>query len=321
MKISIITPVFNEEKNIIKFLKACEKIDKKNHENEYILVNDGSSDNTAKEITNYKKKSQLNITLLDFKKNQGRLIARIEGAKAAKHDKLLFIDAKCEPFEDILSKIEEENYEPICGNVIQDEKKAISRFFYLTRKKLYKNHFGHSFKNILINTKNFDNIPKGTTVFYIDKKRFLENQPSNQSKNCSDDTSLLWNIVQTKPILKSSKVKIHYNTRTGFIENAKHIYQRGPKFIDYYFTPSKPHFWLINLLIFFIILSIYSIIKHDLIIELIGLIFVSTSILSIYFSKKIKDFFIVFAYFPIFSIIFFLGLIKGILIKFIPNER
>ncbi len=283
MKISIITPAYNEEKTIQNFLKACEKIKGKTDETEFIIVNDGSSDNTKQKIIDYIDNSKLNIKLVDFTQNQGRLISRIEGAKSAKHENLLFIDAKCEPFENILLKISEENYEPICGNVIQDDKKTISRFFYLTRKKLYGKFFGNTFENVLIDTKNFDKIPKGTTVFYTDKKRFLKNQPDNKSQNCSDDTSLLWNIVQEKPILKSAKVKIFYNTRSEFFENIKHIFNRGPKFIDYYYIPSKPHFWLINLFVILTSLSLYLGFTHALFLE-ISTVFIL--IINIFFIKN-----------------------------------
>jgi glycosyltransferase involved in cell wall biosynthesis len=315
MNVSIITPIYNEEKNILKYLQACEKIQNLSKDSEIILINDGSNDKSLTIIKSYEKGKKLPIKLINFKKNQGRLKVRIEGAKKAKNKNLLFIDAKCLPNSQILREIQKENYEPISGNVVQKEKNTISRFFFLIRLKLYKNFFGNTYKKTFINKDNFDKIPKGTGILFIDKDRFLNNQPENKSKNSSDDTALFWNIVKEKDVLKSSKVKITYNTRNDLKSSIKHLYERGPKFTDYYYKPSKAHFWLINSIIISLILSTYTTIKHEIILEMLIIIFVLLSTLCIYLSQKIKDFFILISLFPILSLIFFIGIIKGIILK------
>ena len=54
MKISIIIPIYNEEKTILKVLQELSNIKFKNFTKEVIVINDGSTDNT-KEILNLNK--------------------------------------------------------------------------------------------------------------------------------------------------------------------------------------------------------------------------------------------------------------------------
>ena len=49
MKVLVIIPAYNEEKNIVKTVNNIEKINLKNYTIDYVVINDGSSDNT-KEI-------------------------------------------------------------------------------------------------------------------------------------------------------------------------------------------------------------------------------------------------------------------------------
>ena len=60
ISISIIIPVFNEEKTIIKILERINEI-KKNANLEIIIINDGSTDN-SKELINLKKTNKEKAT-------------------------------------------------------------------------------------------------------------------------------------------------------------------------------------------------------------------------------------------------------------------
>lgn len=70
--LSIILPCYNEEKNISILCSEYKKLKKKNYKikTELILVNNGSSDNTYKEILR-EKRSNKDIKLFNIKKNQG----------------------------------------------------------------------------------------------------------------------------------------------------------------------------------------------------------------------------------------------------------
>ena len=84
--VSVIVPVFNEEKTVFKVIKTLLKsslID------EVICVNDGSTDESLSILKRFRDK----IILIGLSKNQGKGFALAEGIKKAKSEIVVFIDA------------------------------------------------------------------------------------------------------------------------------------------------------------------------------------------------------------------------------------
>lgn len=88
--ISVVVPVYNAEKYLVKCLDSIINQTYKNIE--IVLVNDGSTDESLKIINSYKKKYKNKIVVID-KKNEGQGIARNEGIKISKGEYLTFIDS------------------------------------------------------------------------------------------------------------------------------------------------------------------------------------------------------------------------------------
>ena len=318
MQISIVTPVFNEAESIPAYWKAVSLLNcGKKTDFEVVVVNDGSSDFTMKVLKKLQNKSKIRLKIVDLKRNLGRSMARVAGARVVINENILFLDVRCEIFPDALKMIEKINYSPINPLVLQKKNSFFDLFFYIIRRAFYRKNFGEDFSEQFITAENFDSMAKGTTMFYCEKKLFLESQPSNiENKNNSDDTALLANIVKKRPILATSLVRCYYNTRSSFVANVKHIFNRGPKFVDYYYKPSKRHFWLINLFFLLIFLLIYR--MYLGLISLYGLasvFLVVDAFLALYVSRKLKEFFIFLFFFPIFSAVFFLGVMRGFTLK------
>jgi rSAM/selenodomain-associated transferase 2 len=99
--ISIITPILNEEKGILPFLKHLMEV---NNLFEVILVDGGSSDNTVNEVTRSIEGCDQKITLLQS--DRGRAIQMNRGAKKARGDILLFLHSDCQIPNDALTVIE-----------------------------------------------------------------------------------------------------------------------------------------------------------------------------------------------------------------------
>lgn len=95
MKLSIIIPVFNEEKTIGKVIDAVEKLVIPMVKKEVIVINDASTDSTGKELQKYSKKYK-DITLLEHTKNQGKGAAVITGIHAARGKYIIIQDADLE---------------------------------------------------------------------------------------------------------------------------------------------------------------------------------------------------------------------------------
>lgn len=323
-KISIIVPVYNEEKIIEDCLDALIVQDYLKSDYEIVVVNDGSTDATLKAIKRKQKEAERKdvvIRIINLEKNKGWIISREAGAKNAKYDNLLFIDSRCAAIKEVLKNIKKINYQPIVGNPLVNFRKSnLARFNLLFRKKLYPHYFGENFEPVFITEDNFDSIPKGTTIFFCDKNLFLSSQPSQlriKKKLVSDDIKLLWNIVQQTKILKHPDVKIVYSPRTSLQEEIKHTFERGPRFVDYYSNPKKKRFWFfiflpLFILSFTIVLFLISLTKF---LHWLGFLAILWILVSIWSAENIKDFFIVMAYLPIIGFSFELGILKGLLFK------
>ena len=321
MKISIIVPVYNEEKTIRKSLNALINQDYPKKDYEIVVVNDGSTDNTARIVKNIARRARVKIRLINLEKNFGRAYAREIGAKKAKYGMLLFIDSRCIAEKDLLKNLKKINYWPLVGNTYMEKNRSIFDYFFsIIRKKFYRDYFGRNFKDVMLNEENFDKIPKGTGIFFCSKDLFLSSQLKNKTKDISDDTKLLKNILKKKNILKTSKARALYLSRKSFLANAKHMFARGPKFVDYYFGKNNKISLLFYLFILifsafllFLIFSVFYSLKLFLFsLTFLFILYVGT---CIYLSKTPKDFSILFLLLLPFIFIFYFGCLFGIIKK------
>jgi len=96
MRLSILIPVFNEESTISRVLSKVEKVNipwKK----EIIVINDGSTDGTAKILSTYAKTvSKNNIRIITHPTNRGKGVALQSGIKKVSGDYILIQDADLE---------------------------------------------------------------------------------------------------------------------------------------------------------------------------------------------------------------------------------
>lgn len=94
MKLSIIIPVFNEEKTIGEILWRVFKVRLPNGiQKEIIVVNDGSTDNTKQVVEDWRKKG---IRYIEYPNNQGKGAAIRSGLKVATGDYVIIQDADLE---------------------------------------------------------------------------------------------------------------------------------------------------------------------------------------------------------------------------------
>lgn len=93
--LSIVIPVYNEEKTIGIVLDKLSRLTIPNVDQEVIVVDDGSKDN-SRGIIRQKAKSIKNLTFVEHKKNQGKGAAVVTGFKVAKGEVLLIQDADLE---------------------------------------------------------------------------------------------------------------------------------------------------------------------------------------------------------------------------------
>lgn len=93
MHLSVIIPAYNEQEIIAQSIIAYnEYLKKQNYSYEFVVVNDGSSDNTAQAVLALKKTIP-NIILIDNPTNRGKGAAIQEGLLRANGAYRLFLDA------------------------------------------------------------------------------------------------------------------------------------------------------------------------------------------------------------------------------------
>jgi glycosyltransferase involved in cell wall biosynthesis len=214
MKVSVIIPVFNEEKFVLQTLEEVNK-QKKNFNLEIIIIDDCSTDNTLKIIEN---NSNLFDKFIKNEKNYGKGKSIILGIKEATGALILLQDCDLEYDPEEYAKLIEP-FTKYDADVVLG-----SRFKGSGPKRIiyYTNHIANKFltflANILLN-RNFSDIETGYKV--INKKKLdLINLEQNRF---GIEIELIMKLSKTNS--KIYEVGIKYNGRT--YEEGKKI-----KFID-----------------------------------------------------------------------------------------
>jgi len=151
LKLSLIIPCYNEEKNIKLFFESCINIFGKDNDTEYVFINDGSRDNTYLEIRKLiKKYNNLNIICLNFSRNFGKEAAMYAGLKNCSGEYAAIIDADLQQnpkyVKEMLNFIEE-NKEYDCVTCYQNKRKegfvltTLKNCFYSIVNKITDVHF------------------------------------------------------------------------------------------------------------------------------------------------------------------------------------
>lgn len=320
MKVSIVVPVYNGEETLRECLEAILNIDYPKSQYELVVVNDASKDSSKEIILNMRKifkDKGLNLIFLNFKKNKGRIEARLAGAERAEFDYLLFVDQRALVDPSILRKLKEKNYEPIIGKLYQKPGKSIiSRFFYVFRNVFYGRFFDRKYPDTYINKYNFNSIGKGFSPFFCKRNRFYNSLPKEKGKWVSDDIRIFSNMVETTEILKTSEVLCLYKERTSFKDFFVHLYNRGPGFVDFYWKLKSKYFPLIIILLFspFLFLGVVFFLNIWFLFFILGFLLLSTAYL---FSRgfsflDISSFFLAT---PLVVFTFTSGLYKGLFMK------
>ena len=138
-KISIISPVFNREKYILRFLRSVQN--QFFDEIEIIFIDDFSKDNSVKIIEKYQKEDE-RIILIKHNKNKGTLISRNDGVLKSKGEYIIFPDP-----DDILTQ----NILEVCYKIVKLYNIEMIRFnIYMGNKKIFLNNIVQKLESKLI---------------------------------------------------------------------------------------------------------------------------------------------------------------------------
>ena len=93
IELSVIVPLYNEERTIIKTLSRISETKKQDFIYEVIVINDGSTDNS---LSLLEQNKDLYNHLITYEKNNGKGHAVLKGLEAAKGKYIIFQDADLE---------------------------------------------------------------------------------------------------------------------------------------------------------------------------------------------------------------------------------
>lgn len=295
-------------------------------EYEIIVVIDGGGQGTREYVEKHKEKfiaRGIKFKVVQFIQNRGRFSARIKGAQLAKNNQILFIDDRVQLAPDFFSELINLNEEVIIPNVIDSYlpgPQIISNSLFLLRRLIYKGKQG-KFKEYYITTDNFESSPKGSTSLWVNRKQFLQAcklvGKYEEGKYLNEDTKVFKQIIDSgSNILRTSKLNIEYQPRTGFWRSFKHLYERGPRFVDYYMKPGTRFFPLLAAIYIAVCVLIATAVWKPvwLIYYLIVSIFLLL-IASVPLTKNIKEYLTLISGLPMVVLAFTLGVIKGTFIK------
>ena len=136
-QLSVIIPAYNEEKNI-SYIYQKLKNSLKDFEYEILFVDDGSTDNTFKEIENISGQDK-SVKGISFSRNFGHQIALLAGLKESKNDLVVMMDADGQhPPELIPNLVEEIKKGNDIVNTRRVSTKGIGIFKKISSKLYYK---------------------------------------------------------------------------------------------------------------------------------------------------------------------------------------
>ena len=151
MKLSIIIPCYNEEKNVELIHNTIVKLFyNKKIDFELIFINDGSKDNTILELKKLVEKNEAVIKVVNFSRNFGKEAAMYAGLKESTGDYVVIIDADMQQNPSLLLKMlgileNDDNYD--CVAAYQEERKegkilgGFKKLFYKLINKISEVEF------------------------------------------------------------------------------------------------------------------------------------------------------------------------------------
>ena len=161
--VSVIIPAYNEEKTLEEIIDKVSRVD---INKEIIVINDGSSDNTGKILSNIKDKYSLKV--IDLERNFGKGYAIRKGIELSNGDIIIMQDADLEtdPVE----------YHKLINPIIEGKTKVVfgSRFLGGINNMNKFNYIGNKVLTFIANILYRIHITDEATVYKIFSKEILK---------------------------------------------------------------------------------------------------------------------------------------------------
>lgn len=195
-KISIIVPLYNEEKTIIKLLRKIFNLREINFE--IIIINDGSTDKSLKLIKQFtKKNNKKRIKIISYKNNSGKGAA-IKKAKKFITGKIVIIqDADLEyspnDYFKLIKPITQKKTKVVYGSRVLGKNRYISNEF-ISLHRIFFNHLLTMTSNLINN----QNLTDAHTCYKVFEKNLFMRIKLNENRFafCPEITTKISNLKE-----------------------------------------------------------------------------------------------------------------------------
>ncbi len=213
MKISIIIPVYNEKKTIIKLLKKVQSL--KDINKQIIIIDDGSTDGSSELIKS--RFNEKNVKLIFHKGNKGKGAAIRSALKYIQGDIVLIQDADLEydpnDYYKLLEPFKKSNVKVVYGSRVLKKKRYSIKKSFPTNFRVFANHILTIFSNLI----NQQNLTDAHTCYKLFNSKLFKNLQlsENDFAFCPEVTTKISNLN-----FSIFEVPISYNGR-GYDEGKK----------------------------------------------------------------------------------------------------
>ncbi|MCH7851065.1 MAG: glycosyltransferase [Nanoarchaeota archaeon] len=203
VKYSVVIPVYNEEGNTEKLNSEIKTVMKTLKENfEVIYVNDGSTDNTLKELKSLKK-----IKIIDLNRNYGQATALDAGFKLARGEIIISMDGDLQndpqDIPKLLDKLAKKNLDVVCG--WRKKRQDKSGIKILTR-------IGRFLRKILIN----DGVHDTGCTLRVYKKHAIKSLDISGEMHRYILAILKWKGFKVGEVIVKDRPRINGKTKYGY---------------------------------------------------------------------------------------------------------
>ena len=217
MKVSIIIPVYNEEKTILKIINKILKL--KHLSKELIVVNDGSTDNTKNLLSTLSKKR---IKIINHNKNLGKGAAIRTAQKYITGTHVIIQDADLEynplDYKKLLKPFKKPNVSVVFGSRVLNKKRYKLKNFS-SFERIFYNHILTIISNII----NGQRLSDAHTCYKVFKNNIFKSMKleENRFAFCPEITTKISNLN-----INILEVPISYHGRS-YAEGKKITYLDG----------------------------------------------------------------------------------------------